>query len=129
MLMRRFHDASRTIDLTGFAVANVIGDPDVGETTWSRRWPTRGGPIICHNDVCLENVVFRGRPRGRARRLRLRRAGPARLRPRGDARMCVPINDDVGAEQLGWRPADLARRGSDSSPTAMGSTARRAASC
>ena len=22
-------------------------------------WIGKGGPIVCHNDVCLENVVFR----------------------------------------------------------------------
>jgi hypothetical protein len=46
-LIRRFHDASRSIQV----------DP-LGQ------WPTdlsdpEGGDFLCHNDVCLENVVFR----------------------------------------------------------------------
>jgi len=45
-LMRRFHDASGRIDATGMAWSAEMADP-------------AGGPIICHNDVCLENVVFR----------------------------------------------------------------------
>ena len=71
----------------------------------------RGGPVICHNDVCLENVVFRqGEAVGL---LDFDFAAPGR--PAGDlasfARMCVPIDDDVNAGKLGWvepdRPARL----------------------
>ncbi|MGW8439087.1 phosphotransferase [Nocardiopsis sp. NPDC055879] len=46
-LLRRYHDAAATIPL----------DPDVD-------WPTalsdpEGGTLLCHNDPCLENIVFR----------------------------------------------------------------------
>ncbi len=46
-LLRRYHDVAATIPL----------DPDVD-------WPTaladpEGGTILCHNDPCLENIVFR----------------------------------------------------------------------
>ena len=44
-LMRRMHDASRPFDLVGPSWSDAMADP-------------AGGPIICHNDVCLENVVF-----------------------------------------------------------------------
>src|SRR5690606_18221011 len=69
-----------------------------------------GGPVICHNDVCLENVVFRD---GRAVAvLDFDYAAPGR--PSHDvaafARMCVPIDDDVNATKLGWQPADRPRR-------------------
>jgi hypothetical protein len=46
-LIRRLHDA-----LAGF-------EPPPG-ASWSReRADPRGGPLVCHTDVCRENVVFR----------------------------------------------------------------------
>ena len=62
--------------------------------------------MVCHNDVCLENVVFRD---GQAIGLiDFDFAAPGR--PTYDlaafARMCVPIDDDRSAERLGWGPAD-----------------------
>ena len=45
ILMRRFHDASRSFDSTGSTWSDEMVDP-------------AGGPFVCHNDVCLENVVF-----------------------------------------------------------------------
>ncbi|MDQ1383752.1 MAG: hypothetical protein QOG65_1131 [Actinomycetota bacterium] len=102
-LMRRFHEAARTVDPSGVEPSDLDGS--------GRRWNLEmadplGGPIICHNDVCLENVVFRA---GIAVGLvDFDFAAPGR--PVFDlaamARMCVPISDDLGAEQLGWRPAD-----------------------
>ena len=45
-LIRRLHDASVGLDL--------------GATTWSDEMADPlGGEVMCHNDVCLENVVFR----------------------------------------------------------------------
>jgi hypothetical protein len=70
----------------------------------------QGGSVVCHNDVCLENVVFRD---GRAIAL-LDFDFCAPGRPVYDlaafARMCVPIDDDVNAERLGWRAPDRPRR-------------------
>lgn len=47
-LLRRYHDVVRSFvpraDLTW---SDELQDP-------------RGGPVVCHNDVCPENVVFRG---------------------------------------------------------------------
>lgn len=65
-----------------------------------------GGSMICHNDVCLENVVFReGRAIGL---LDFDFAAPGR--PIRDlaafARMCVPIDDDVNAVRLGFQEID-----------------------
>jgi hypothetical protein len=96
-LMRRFHDASRTFDATGLTWSREMADPE-------------GGPTICHNDVCLENVVFR---HGVAVGLvDFDFAAPGR--PVYDlaqmARMCVPIDDDVNAARLGWQPADRPAR-------------------
>jgi len=72
--------------------------------------PTDGGLVICHNDVCLENVVFRN---GVAvALLDFDFAAPGR--PTHDlacfARMCVPIDDDISRRNLGWLDGDLPRR-------------------
>ena len=44
-LLARFHTASATFDPMGQTWSVEMADPV-------------GGPIVCHNDVCLENVVF-----------------------------------------------------------------------
>ena len=96
-LLRAFHGASALVD--------------VGTSTWSDEMSDpQGGPIICHNDVCLENVVFRdGTAVGL---LDFDFAAPGR--PIYDlaqfARMCVPINDAASAQRLGWLEADRPRR-------------------
>jgi hypothetical protein len=97
VLMRRFHDASRSFDPTGSTWSRELADP-------------AGGPIICHNDVCLENVVFRD---GSAVGLvDFDFAAPGR--PVYDvaqfARMCVPVDDDINAGRLGWQLADQPAR-------------------
>ena len=68
-----------------------------------------GGPVVCHNDVCLENVVFRD---GEAvALLDFDFAAPGR--PVYDlacfARMCVPIDDDENRARFGWHGDDLPR--------------------
>jgi hypothetical protein len=46
-LLRRFHDATRTFDATAV-------------TGWELDWADPGGgPVLCHNDLFPENVVFR----------------------------------------------------------------------
>lgn len=46
-LLRHYHDVVRIVPLpTGLEWSEEMPDP-------------HGGPIICHNDVCPENVVFR----------------------------------------------------------------------
>lgn len=97
VVMRRFHDASRSFDPAGSTWSTEMADP-------------AGGPIVCHNDVCLENVVFRdGVAVGL---LDFDFAAPGR--PVYDlaqfTRMCVPVDDDVSAARLGWKPADRPAR-------------------
>ncbi len=45
-LLRRFHAAGRSFDPAGGTWSDEMADPV-------------GGPIVVHNDVCPENVVFR----------------------------------------------------------------------
>jgi hypothetical protein len=45
-LMRRFHAASGQVELAGGSWSDDMADPE-------------GGTVVCHNDVCVENVVFR----------------------------------------------------------------------
>jgi hypothetical protein len=96
-LLRWMHDAARSFDPTALTWSDELADPE-------------GGTIVCHNDVCLENVVFRdGRAVGL---LDFDFAAPGR--PVYDlaqfARMCVPIDDEVNAARFGWQPADLPAR-------------------
>ncbi len=88
-LVSAFHRASARVDLTPASWSDELADP-------------YGGSMVCHNDVCLENVVFReGVAVGL---LDFDFAAPGR--PVHDlaqfARMCVPIDDDLSAARLGW---------------------------
>ncbi len=97
-LMRRFHDASASYRPT---------DDD----TWSDELADpQGGSLVCHNDVCLENVVFRD---GEAiALLDFDFAAPGR--PLYDlaacARMNVPIDDPESRRRGRWLAADLPAR-------------------
>lgn len=96
-LMARLHAASRAFDPSGYKWSTELADP-------------AGGGIVCHNDVCLENVVFQD---GVAVGL-LDFDFCAPGRPVYDlaqfARMCVPIDDDINAARLGWRDVDRPAR-------------------
>jgi hypothetical protein len=96
-LMRRFHTASRSFDATGAAWSAEMADP-------------AGGPIVCHNDVCLENVVFRDGIAVALLDFDFAAPGRAVYDLAQMARMCVPIDDDVNAARLGWHPADRPTR-------------------
>jgi phosphotransferase family enzyme len=96
-LMGRFHAASARVGSMEGTWSDELADP-------------AGGSIICHNDVCPENVVFRdGRAVGL---LDFEFAAPGR--PVFDlvqcARMCVPVDDETNAGRLGWGTADRAAR-------------------
>jgi Phosphotransferase enzyme family len=93
VLMRSFHEASARVPVGSGPWSDELADPS-------------GGSMICHNDVCLENVVFAdGRAIGL---LDFDFAAPGR--PIFDlaacARMCVPIDDDRSARRLGFEAAD-----------------------
>jgi thiamine kinase-like enzyme len=97
VLIRGLHDASAGLTLDDESWSSELADP-------------LGGPVMCHNDVCLENVVFRD---GAAVALiDFDFAAPGR--PAFDlaafARMCVPIDDDINATRLGWGSIDQPKR-------------------
>jgi hypothetical protein len=97
ILMRRFHEASRRVDFAGLTWSTEMADP-------------RGGPIVCHNDVCLENVVFRD---GRAVGFvdwDFAAPGRAVFDVAAFARMCIPVDDDLSATRLGFAPTDRPAR-------------------
>jgi len=91
-LLARFHRAAV------YEGGRAWWNPDIADPS--------GGPVVCHNDVCLENVVFRdGVAVGL---LDFDYCAPGR--PVYDlaqfVRMCVPIDDDESAAQLGWGSQD-----------------------
>jgi thiamine kinase-like enzyme len=93
VLMRSFHEASSQIPVELGTWSDELADPE-------------GGPMICHNDVCLENVVFRdGRAIGL---LDFDFAAPGRtvFDLAAFARMCTPIDDDLNASRLGFEVVD-----------------------
>lgn len=89
-LLRRFHVAQE-----GFDAANAM--------SWSDelRDPSMSTTVICHNDVCPENVVFRDRRA--VALLDFDFAAPGR--PEYDlaqlAKMCVPLDTDDDARRTG----------------------------
>lgn len=93
-LLARLHDATR-----GFEAPPG--------TTWNRELADpEGGPVVCHNDVCVENVVFQD---GVAvALLDFDFAAPGR--PLYDlatmARMCIPLEAPEQAKVSGWRSPD-----------------------
>jgi Phosphotransferase enzyme family len=96
-LLASLHRASRLVDPERHSWSDELADP-------------LGGSVVCHNDVCLENVVFR---RGTAvGLLDFDFAAPGR--PVHDlaamARMCVPVDDDRSAARVGWDTPDGPRR-------------------
>jgi Phosphotransferase enzyme family len=96
-LLRCLHEAARGFDPHGLTWEDSLADP-------------AGGTLVCHNDVCPENVVFRD---GIAvALLDFEAAAPGR--PVYDlahlARLCVPVEDELDQARLGWQPADRPAR-------------------
>ncbi len=96
-LLKGLHDASTGLEFAGSTWSDEMADP-------------AGGAVLCHNDVCLENVVFE---QGQAiALLDFDFAAPGRraFDLASFARMCVPIDDEINAARLGWTEADLPAR-------------------
>lgn len=97
-LLRELHDSSTAVAL----------DPDA---TWSSEMADPvGGEVFCHNDVCLENVVFRDGVAVALLDFDFAAPGRRVFDLASFARMCVPIDDDESASRLGWSTADRPAR-------------------
>lgn len=102
-LIRQLHDTSTRVTTADSTWSTAMADPDLDPDH-------RGELVIGHNDVCLENVVFRD---GEAvALLDFDFAAPARrtFDLAAFARMCVPVDDDISAARLGWHPSDRPAR-------------------
>jgi hypothetical protein len=98
-LIRGLHDASIGFEAASATWSSELHDADPGDS-----------PVICHNDVCLENVVFRDGSAVALLDFDFAAPGRRAFDVTAFARMCVPIDDDVNAPKLGWAPADRPRR-------------------
>lgn len=98
-LLRRYHEA-----------AAGYHPPD--GATWSGEMvdpEPSGDVVVCHDDVCLENVVFHDGIAVALLDFDFAAPGRRAYDLAQFARMCVPI-DDESRVRLGWRPADLEER-------------------
>ena len=97
-LLRRMHDVSTTV-------------PVDLDATWSREMADPlGGEVFCHNDVCLENVVFREGVAVGLLDFDFAAPGRREFDLASFARMCAPIDDDEPAARLGWMTVDRTAR-------------------
>ncbi len=99
-LLRRFHDASAQVS------APLLGD------VWSDAFgePSPEATVICHLDVCLENVVFRDGVAVALLDFDFAAPGDPLDDLAAMARMCVPVDDGVRREQLAWTSVEVGRR-------------------
>lgn len=97
-LLRRYHDAA----------AAFVAAPDA---TWSSELADpRGGTLICHNDVCPENVVFRDGAAIGLIDFDFAAPGRAVYDLAQLAKMCVPLCAPADAERAGGSSIDVLRR-------------------
>lgn len=96
-LLRRLHDAARQFDPSSLEWPADLADP-------------AGGPLVCHNDIELSNIVFRdGIAVGF---IDFEFAAPGRhvYDVAQFARLCVPIESDFDQARMGWGLADRPAR-------------------
>lgn len=98
-LIRSLHDASRTFERDD----GDVWSSEIAGAEFDR-------PVICHNDVCLENVVFRDGAAVALLDFEFAAPGLPSCDLAGFARMCVPIDDEVNRARLGWQVTELPHR-------------------
>lgn len=98
-LLRRIHDASIGFDAGGLTWNTELADPEAGGSD----------DVICHNDVCPENVVYRDGVAVVILDWEFASPGRRLYDVAALARMCVPIDSPEGAAQLGRAAADPLR--------------------
>ena len=90
-LLRRFHDATvGFVAPAGASWSNEMADPTPGDV-----------PVICHNDICPENVVYRGGEATALLDFDFAAPGRREFDVASMARMCVPIDSDEDMAQTG----------------------------
>jgi len=88
VLLRRFHDAT-------------VGFEERNERTWDLEMAgAAGGEVICHHDVCLENVVFRDGVAVALLDFDFAAPGTRMWDVASFARMCVPIDSPEDAGRM-----------------------------
>lgn len=97
LLLRGLHDASRIFDSSGFTWSDELADPG-------------GGPVMCHNDVCLENVVIRDGIAVGLLDFDFAAPGTSVHDLALFTLMCVPVDDPGNAASLGWLEQDCSAR-------------------
>lgn len=97
-LIRGLHDTSVGLTIDDESWSSELADPRSEQRG-------QGGPVMCHNDVCLENVVFRDGTAVALLDFDFTAPGRREFDVAAFARMCVPIDDDVNSSKLGWTPA------------------------
>lgn len=94
-LLRSFHDALPALY------------PALSDLEWSNELAdVERGDVICHNDVCLENVVFRDGDAVALLDFEFAAPGRRAWDVAAFARLCVPIDDPTSRERLGWQMED-----------------------
>jgi hypothetical protein len=97
-LLRRYHDATK-------------GFEGRGDQTWDLEMAgAAGGEVICHHDVCLENVVFRDGEAVAFLDFDFAAPGTRTWDIASFARMCVPIDSPEDAARTGRGGGDPFRR-------------------
>ena len=98
VLLRRFHEAT-------------VGFERRGDQTWDLEMArAEGGEVICHHDVCLENVVFRDGVAVALLDLDFAAPGTRVWDVACFARMCVPIDSPEDAVRMRRPVGDPFRR-------------------
>ena len=88
VLLKQFHDAT-------------VGFDGRGDRTWDREMARAvGSEVICHHDVCLENVVFRDGVAVALLDFDFAAPGTRMWDVASFARMCVPIDSPEDAGRL-----------------------------
>lgn len=94
VLLRRFHDST-------------VGFVPPADARWDREMADpRGDGVICHNDVCPENVVFRDGVAVALLDFDFAAPGSRVFDLAALASMCVPLDAPGDAPRTGWAPLD-----------------------
>ena len=106
VLLRRYHDAAGAIEArVGPEWSDEMADP-----LTEGRDAAHATLVMCHNDVCLENVVFRDGVAVGLLDFDFAAPGRALYDLAQFARMCVPVDDPMNSRMLGWDANDVGDR-------------------